>query len=720
MQCTRGNKVFFSIIVTGLLLGLIPFMAYAVPNTVNYQGYLTDSGGSPVNGTVDLTFTIYNAEEGGNVLWTKEYIGVEVSDGNFSVNLGEDASFDENLFTNDDLYLGIKVGTDEEMTPRRKFQTTPFAAQAKVAESLAEGSVNAAQLQAGAITSDKIVDKAVNEAKIDDGAISEAKIMNGAVTTNKLQDGAITGTKIEDATIAAGKIIDGSGSGLNADRLDGKDSTEFALKANIPDLSDGNLTLNGGIISLKELEPSDSPDKKVDYGQIYAKAAGVDFDAGSSLAEREHLELYWKMDEAEGTTVFDSAGPKDAAANGATIDNSGKIGKARRFDGIDQYIIKDNDADIDFGTGSFSISFWMKASTPYYWTVIMGKANDWGDDNDYYGWVLGNAGGFNGTTLEFAINSGETGDKNDKVVQAANVFNGVWHHVVAVRDGQTMKLYVDGGDPKATQSNVTQTVSGDEPKPLLIGMLADNYYYDGLIDEVAIWDRALTKAEVAALYNSGNAKGISYGNNGLYYKRSDGTEIALSKYWNQNGLNINFNSGNVGIGKENPEAKLDVAGEAKMYSLHVTGNVQIDGLVTGKTDNRQEVFRHKSSSFSTYNSSWTDFSGASGDANIQISKPVCWMFSIAGHYYSQSNYIHFRLKFHNKTTGTDYYFPDPGGYQKYIYTASSYTYGQEFSMTGVDSIPKGTYSVQLQVRTNHSSYQYYWISSYGQVVLILW
>ena len=61
----------------------------ATPQLINYQAFLTDSGpgNNPVNGTFDITFTIYDNSTGGNIIWTETQTGVVVEVGNFSVLL---------------------------------------------------------------------------------------------------------------------------------------------------------------------------------------------------------------------------------------------------------------------------------------------------------------------------------------------------------------------------------------------------------------------------------------------------------------------------------------------------------------------------------------------------------------------------------------------------------------------------------------------------------
>ncbi|MFY0540663.1 collagen-like protein [Nannocystis pusilla] len=97
-----------------------------MPELVTHQGRLFDTTGSPVNGTQDLTFTIYDAEIAGNELWS-ETITVDFDEGYFSVRLGEQLVLDENVFDGSTRWLGITVGADPEMTPRAAIVSVPYA-----------------------------------------------------------------------------------------------------------------------------------------------------------------------------------------------------------------------------------------------------------------------------------------------------------------------------------------------------------------------------------------------------------------------------------------------------------------------------------------------------------------------------------------------------------------------------------------------------------------
>ncbi|MBW1813914.1 MAG: hypothetical protein JRJ39_09650 [Deltaproteobacteria bacterium] len=107
---------------------LIPCMIYAVPLTINCQGYLRDSNNKRVNGTKNLSFRIYSTASGESPLWMETHSGETVTNGIFNVILGEASSIDPSIFnTSGDLWLGIKVDDDDEMTPRQKITSVAYA-----------------------------------------------------------------------------------------------------------------------------------------------------------------------------------------------------------------------------------------------------------------------------------------------------------------------------------------------------------------------------------------------------------------------------------------------------------------------------------------------------------------------------------------------------------------------------------------------------------------
>lgn len=123
-----------TLVLAALILDLaVPRIAHPAPELINYQGELMDSAGSPLNGTVSLVFKIYNQQTGGTTLWQETHNTIQVQEGIFSVLLGSVSPFPATLFEGDSRWLGIKVGSDPEMTPRSRITSVAYAVRAEKA-----------------------------------------------------------------------------------------------------------------------------------------------------------------------------------------------------------------------------------------------------------------------------------------------------------------------------------------------------------------------------------------------------------------------------------------------------------------------------------------------------------------------------------------------------------------------------------------------------------
>ncbi|MFC2035275.1 hypothetical protein ACFLUJ_04025, partial [Chloroflexota bacterium] len=113
-----------------------PVDSVSIPQTINYQGLLTDKGtGSPLEGTVNITFSLYELPSGGSSVWEEIHTGVNVSHGLFNVQLGSINPIDTSHLTGES-YLGVKVGADAEMVPRQSLASVPYAFHAENANTL--------------------------------------------------------------------------------------------------------------------------------------------------------------------------------------------------------------------------------------------------------------------------------------------------------------------------------------------------------------------------------------------------------------------------------------------------------------------------------------------------------------------------------------------------------------------------------------------------------
>jgi hypothetical protein len=126
----KCNLIPVFLFISLFLSGAIPLTVSAAPNIMNYQGTLLDDAGNPVTATKTMVFRIYPAIDTApaSALWNSGSVQVQVSEGRFSVNLGQtpQPTFPTNLFDNDTRYMGIAVdGT--ELPERKRLVSVPYA-----------------------------------------------------------------------------------------------------------------------------------------------------------------------------------------------------------------------------------------------------------------------------------------------------------------------------------------------------------------------------------------------------------------------------------------------------------------------------------------------------------------------------------------------------------------------------------------------------------------
>lgn len=130
---------------------------------------MADAAGNPLTGKYNLEFRIYEVptEGEGVPLWEELWTGgkaVDVSDGLFNVMLRSiNPTLAEPIEGHDELYLGITVGSDDEMTPRVQLGSVRWAMQAST---VPDGSITRDKIATGAVTTTHVVDGAVTTAKL--------------------------------------------------------------------------------------------------------------------------------------------------------------------------------------------------------------------------------------------------------------------------------------------------------------------------------------------------------------------------------------------------------------------------------------------------------------------------------------------------------------------------------------------------------------------------
>ena len=130
------------IVILVFLLSAFAISSAAVPGQINFQGILKDASGHAItNPSLSILFSIYSGAAGGSLLWT-ETQAVTVEAGLYSVRLGSVNPIGPAVFDGTTRYLGIKAGTDNEMTPRLPLISVPYAYRAGVADSAIGGNAD--------------------------------------------------------------------------------------------------------------------------------------------------------------------------------------------------------------------------------------------------------------------------------------------------------------------------------------------------------------------------------------------------------------------------------------------------------------------------------------------------------------------------------------------------------------------------------------------------
>lgn len=188
----------------------------AVPQTINYQGYLKDSvSGAPITTQVTVSFRLYDSLQASSPLWA-EQLNVTPQNGIFSVLLGSEIPLGSYIFENPGLYLGIQVGSDPELTPRQQIHSVPFAMRAATADSVNPATIviDAAQIESGTLDSARLP---ANTAKLDNAQTFSAnqtfqdqtlKLSNSANSfSTTLHAGSATAARTLTLPDASGTVI---------------------------------------------------------------------------------------------------------------------------------------------------------------------------------------------------------------------------------------------------------------------------------------------------------------------------------------------------------------------------------------------------------------------------------------------------------------------------------------------------------------------------------
>jgi len=252
---------------------------------------------------------------------------------------------------------------------------------------------------------------------------------------------------------------------------------------------------------------------------------------------------YWDMSDGSGTTVSDvsdagnnldgemHASPGD---DGPAWDSSNKVRGSNSLlfnDGDSDRVIVDDNSALDFNVDdAFSISCWIKrdgSSGAAYGGLVCKMAQTSTADDAWEGYAL-YMDGSQHKQPRFLLYDGSGGAEELRVAGGGTtaVNDTDWHHLVVTYDGTAalggVAMYLDGSPLSVSQ--VADTLETDDDiltsTDMIFGAFINNtgadpattiYHFDGNMDEIAIWSKALSSDEVSDVYNDGDGNDVKSG-----------------------------------------------------------------------------------------------------------------------------------------------------------------------------------------------------------------
>jgi hypothetical protein len=243
------------------------------------------------------------------------------------------------------------------------------------------------------------------------------------------------------------------------------------------------------------------------HGQYYEGATahpGLDLNGhvvcmnygGAGPADMGKLEAYYKFDESSGPIAEDSSGNGHyATVHGDPnwMPGGGRLGGALLLDGNGDYVEAEGYKGIT-GSKSRTVAAWIKTGSGAYEDIV-----SWGSEASGQRWSLVLASGRFGVYVKDGFHFGLSG-----------IADGDWHHIAAVLDADAnpdvseVRLYVNGL-AETTSGVGARQIDTAEGENVKIGTFNDgeNRYFEGAVDDVTIFDVALTEGQIARLCAAG-------------------------------------------------------------------------------------------------------------------------------------------------------------------------------------------------------------------------
>jgi len=231
---------------------------------------------------------------------------------------------------------------------------------------------------------------------------------------------------------------------------------------------------------------------------------------------RSGLVAYWPLNESAAsgdvTAVDNSGRGNDLTSNNTVPSIAGKVNNARQFTAANtEWLSITSRADVQFGNGNWSMSWWMfPQATATGFQHVMGKDESGGREVSFRV-QFDSVGTANRVDINIFHTDGTFITATAPANRSNASFINQWWHYTLVNNAGAVTLY-ENGTSVATATRAGGKSFSATSTQFNIGRRSFSgflEYFTGYIDEVAKWSRALSEAEVTALYNAGSGIDLS-------------------------------------------------------------------------------------------------------------------------------------------------------------------------------------------------------------------
>jgi len=214
----------------------------------------------------------------------------------------------------------------------------------------------------------------------------------------------------------------------------------------------------------------------------------------------EGIASYWSFD-GTGTPYEDVNGAEEATCVNCPRAVTGIAGGAAEFSGVDDKVDVPDNGTFDWdSSATFSVEYWMKSTSDCSSNeVIVGRD----DPSTNLHWWVGVHRTNDDARFILRDKTGGSGGNDDWPSGGTDITDDQWHHIVAVKDTTHIRLYVDGIERDSAAKSYTGGFGGATDLNIGYLKLGSYYRYNGILDEVVVWNKALTPGQVEESYNRG-------------------------------------------------------------------------------------------------------------------------------------------------------------------------------------------------------------------------